>query len=47
MNEDRMGALSAASTCFDHDLSEVHDEEVYAAADVALCKTLALLLMKY
>lgn len=42
-----MGALSAASTCFDHDLSEVHDEEVDAAADVALCKTLALLLMKY
>jgi hypothetical protein len=42
-----MGALSATSTCFDHVLSKVHDEEVDSAADIALCKTLALLLMKY
>jgi hypothetical protein len=46
-DEDRMAALSAASTCFDHDLTEVHDEEIDAGADIALCKNLALLLMKH
>ena len=42
-----MAAVTAASSCFDHDLSAVHGEEVDAGADTALYKNLALLLMKH
>lgn len=45
--EERMLATSAAATCFEHELSQVHDEEIDARADIALCKNLALLLMKH
>jgi hypothetical protein len=46
-DNERLVAVTAASTCFDHELPSVHDEEIDAGADSALCKHLALLLMKH
>ena len=46
-DNERLAAVTAASTCFDHKLASVHDEELDAGADSALCKHLSLLLMKH
>jgi len=43
---DRQNALSVACTIFDHRVETVHDEEISAGADAALCKHLAFLLLK-
>jgi len=43
---DRQNALSVACTIFDHGVETVHDEEISAGADAALCKHLAFLLLK-
>lgn len=44
--KDRLNAIYTACATFDHDIQAVHDEEISAGADIALCKHLSFLLLK-
>jgi len=42
----RVDSIYMACATFDHGIQDVHDEEISAGADIALCKHLAFLLLK-
>jgi len=44
--KDRVNAIFTACSTFNHGIEAVHDEEVKAGADIALCKHLSLLLLQ-
>lgn len=44
--KDRRSAIYTACATFDHTLEAVHDEEIKAGADIALCKHLSFLILK-
>jgi len=44
--KDRLDAIYTACATFDHNIQDIHDEEISAGADIALCKHLSFLLLK-
>jgi len=44
--KDRLDAIYTACATYDHDIQDVHDEEIAASSDIALCKHLSFLLLK-
>jgi len=42
----RLDAIYTACSTFDHGIPDIHDEEISAGADIALCKHLSFLLLK-